>query len=198
MRCLGPFPGRSAECEVYEALGSLPYLRTLLLDLQYDSRLLPNALGDEEASAIPDVETLMNAAIDESLVTTIWHLIASSQPSQKLRNLRCKMQYVFSHIAHSLLVKRDNLTGTNPLQILNIGGTERELMIAETIPDEVEFDSEDSDEDLKWDCDVWLDEHTRYMLDEVWPGVDRREWWHSFQLGVDETSAESSNSSGDS
>ncbi|KAL3471030.1 hypothetical protein BJX99DRAFT_33424 [Aspergillus californicus] len=96
--------GNTYECDIYRALGDLSKLHTLILGLHYDprqrgvapdrmGRMYPNQIamqnGDDGAvDAALFRTTLINAAIDETLAMGIWDLIASSQPSACLRNLR--------------------------------------------------------------------------------------------------------------
>lgn len=79
--------GSSHECDIYRALGQFLHLHTLILDLHCDPRPLP--LGPQEnVSSAYLRETLINAAVDKTLGTGIWDLIASNQSTRRLQNLR--------------------------------------------------------------------------------------------------------------
>jgi hypothetical protein len=78
---------------------------------------------------------LLNAAIDEALVTAIWNLINDQQASQNLQNLRCTpfvqqvtnrlLGYAIGHINRSLLVTRSDSPLSGAFQITEIGVDER-------------------------------------------------------------------------
>jgi hypothetical protein len=104
--------GSVAECAVYRALGRFALLRNLILDLDCNSQ--PQQGVSELPTSVQ--EMLINAAIDEALVTAIWNLITDQQASQNLQNLRCTpfvqqvtnrlLGYAIDHINRSLLVTR--------------------------------------------------------------------------------------------
>ncbi|CEN61278.1 hypothetical protein ASPCAL07938 [Aspergillus calidoustus] len=140
--------GNTQECEIYRALGQFPRLRALILDLHFDPRergpdpdtvrrMSPDQFGgddedEEEGQAVDPVllrTTLINAATDEILALGIWDLIATSQPSGCLQNLRivpfglemCSPDesYFLIFLARSFLVSR---LGSTTLSSRRLGG----------------------------------------------------------------------------
>jgi hypothetical protein len=106
------------------------YFETIL-DLDCNSQL------QQGVSELPTSvqEILINAAIDEALVTAIWNSITYQQASQNLQNLRCipfvqqvtkrLLEYAIGHISRSLLVTRSDSPFSGAIQITEIGVDER-------------------------------------------------------------------------
>ncbi|KAL4902679.1 hypothetical protein BDW74DRAFT_180777 [Aspergillus multicolor] len=129
--------GSREECETYKALGGFPALHSLVLDLPYDPREQP--ILQTSSSAQTDLHILRdvfaNAAMDEALAGRIWNLIASSQVSRRLRNLRLvpfgsqpfayAETYLLAGFARSFLLRGPDERG--PLIIEEIG---REAKVA--------------------------------------------------------------------
>ncbi|KAL4779655.1 hypothetical protein BJX76DRAFT_340188, partial [Aspergillus varians] len=79
--------GNKAECNKYKALGGFERMNNLVLDLHFDPRQRPIGLKSISES-IMIKETFINAAMDENLAREILSLIASNQPSHRLKALR--------------------------------------------------------------------------------------------------------------
>ncbi|KAJ5950039.1 hypothetical protein N7454_001623 [Penicillium verhagenii] len=79
--------GNQEECEMYQALGTLPKLRRLFLDLDFDARSeLPPSPTFETANLDALRQTFINAAMDEKLALKIWKMIKNKD--SRLRDLR--------------------------------------------------------------------------------------------------------------
>jgi hypothetical protein len=124
--------GSSHECNMYRALGQFLHLHTLILDLHCDPRQLP--LGPEgNVSSACLRETLINAAVDETLVTGIWDLIASNQSTRRLQNLRVapfgadffsrEEQHIIQQVGRSFLLTRSDFSLTEPSPTVKEIGT---------------------------------------------------------------------------
>ena len=109
--------GRQQECYIYKALGGLPNLHSLILDLHFEPRPRPLQYTENIDLAIIK-EALINAATDERLACDIWDLITSNQPTQHLQNLRlvpfgrdffpADEKYLLSYFCRSYLLRRYN------------------------------------------------------------------------------------------
>jgi hypothetical protein len=176
--------GSPRECNMYRALGQFTQLHTLILDLHCDPRQSP--IGPETASTACLRETLINAATDESLARSIWDLIVSCQPSQRLRKLRIipfganfyarEEKHVIRQLSHSFLLTRpdfsDLYSQRNPV-VRKIGKEAWKLWREHGITDYGR---------------VHIPQHVEDLLHEIWPstrGVPTEHWndyWESFPL----------------
>lgn len=79
--------GSRLECELYDALGQISNLHTLILDLNFDGQEAPPTRphGQPQRScSLSDVyvrNTFINAATDEKLALGIWNLITANKSS---------------------------------------------------------------------------------------------------------------------
>ncbi|GIJ83410.1 hypothetical protein Asppvi_002230 [Aspergillus pseudoviridinutans] len=171
--------GNHRECNIYRALGQFTQLHTLILDLHCDPRRLP--IGPESASTACLRETLINAATDESLVMSIWNLIASTQPSKRLRKLRIipfganfysrEETHVIRQLSRSFLLTRPDVYNQRNPDVREIGKEAWEL-----------WREDDITEYGRLHIPVWVED----LLNEIWPStrVQNKHWsqyWKSFQ-----------------
>jgi hypothetical protein len=141
--------GSPQECGLYKELGSFSQLHTLVLDLHYDPRSRPITPWPIEPATEPDTlrKTFSNAAVDEILVSKIWHLISSNQSSRCLKNLRITPvgmeffdkleQQVLSQLGRSFLVRPPRV-GEVEVQIQEIGRIAWELWWESQVRDDEE------------------------------------------------------------
>ncbi|PYI06992.1 hypothetical protein BO78DRAFT_386407 [Aspergillus sclerotiicarbonarius CBS 121057] len=131
--------GNGQECDIYRAIGqSWPRLRIVVLDFDcHPTSRQQEQQDEEEDETTPSPaylrEILINAAIDEILVTSIFNLMCSRQPTQTLRHLRINltllnlftsaMDNVIRQISRSFLVTRPELDPDvdSGLQVQEIG-----------------------------------------------------------------------------
>ncbi|KAI9371141.1 hypothetical protein BJX61DRAFT_512463 [Aspergillus egyptiacus] len=173
--------GNSEECEIYKALGGLPNLRTLVLDLHFEPRPRPLRHMPSVDLAITR-DALINAAMDETLARAIWDLIATNQTTHRLQDLRLvpfglhyfphDEQYLLSHFSRSYLLRRYN--GHGSLRIEEIGKQAWTVWRAEYLPGGVDEEQ------------YRLPERLDSLLHELWPaGPGPDGWlsgWTSFPL----------------
>ncbi|GFF36178.1 hypothetical protein IFM46972_04800 [Aspergillus udagawae] len=173
--------GNHRECNIYRALSQLTQLHTLILDLHCDPRQSP--IGPEIASTACLRETLINAAMDESLAMSIWDLIASSQPSKRLRKLRIipfganfysrEEKHVIRQLSHSFLLTRPGVYSQRNPDLREIGKEAWELW---------------REEDISENGRLHIPQQVEDLLYELWPstrGVRNKHWsqyWKSFPL----------------
>ncbi|KAL4870688.1 hypothetical protein BDV12DRAFT_195165 [Aspergillus spectabilis] len=133
--------GNRDEYAKCKAIGSFTNLRSLLLDLHYDSRTAPiDRHWRPSASELKDI--LINAATDKHLAHSIWTIVSTSQPSRCLRNLSCHPYgseifkipeaYLVMTIAQTYLVNWPVFDAFEPLEVKRVdeGGYELELCFA--------------------------------------------------------------------
>jgi hypothetical protein len=173
--------GNHQECNIYRALGQFTQLHTLILDLHCDPRQSP--IGPEIASTACLRETLINAATDESLVMSIWDLIASSQPSKRLRKLRIipfganfysrEEKHVIRQLSRSFLLTRPDVYNQRNPDVREIGKEAWELW---------------REEDISENGRLHIPQQVEDLLNEIWPstgGLQNKHWsqyWKSFPL----------------
>ncbi|KAF7169503.1 hypothetical protein CNMCM5623_002188 [Aspergillus felis] len=176
--------GKHRECNIYRALGQFTQLHTLILDLHCDPRQSP--IGPEIASTACLRETLINAATDESLVMSIWNLIASSQPSKRLRKLRIipfganfysrEETHVIRQLSRSFLLTRPDVYNQRNPDVREIGKEAWELW---------------REDDITEYGRVNIPQQVEDLLNEIWPstrGVQNKHWsqnWKSFPLQME-------------
>ncbi|RHZ71790.1 hypothetical protein CDV55_105373 [Aspergillus turcosus] len=176
--------GCPRECNMYRALGQFTQLHTLILDLHCDPGQSPT--GPEIASTACLRETLINAATDESLAMSIWDLIASSQPSKRLRKLRIipfganlysrEEKHVIRQLSHSFLLTRPDFCSQRNPDVREIGKGAWELW---------------REHDIAENGRVHIPQQVEDLLHEIWPstrGVPNKHWndyWESFPLQTD-------------
>lgn len=129
---------------LYEALGAFPCLQNLTIDLHCKPRPheIPPMINERDpsywATHMAELEeALMNAAIDETLVTEIWSIIYSQQQTKRLRNIHVVSVGwdLFTHterdilfeLSRSFLISQYSL-GFEPV-IVEIGRGERQLHV---------------------------------------------------------------------
>ncbi|KAJ5376880.1 hypothetical protein N7509_013766 [Penicillium cosmopolitanum] len=144
--------GSPQECGLYKELGSFSKLHTLVLDLHYDPRERPITPWPIEPATEPDIlrRTFSNAAVDEVLVSKIWHLISSNQFSRRLKNLRITPvgmeffdkleQQILGQLGRSFLVQPPRV-GEVRLEIQEIGRIAWELWWESQVRDDEESTS---------------------------------------------------------
>lgn len=129
------FKGDLDECRSYKALGKFPKLHSLILDLAYHPRkILARGMHANEASLLKDA--FINAAVDETLVMSIWDMISRSQQTHRLRHLRCapfggglfgiQAWYAHQQRCRSFLATRGGYHSTDAPEIVEIGKEERQ------------------------------------------------------------------------
>lgn len=164
--------GSSQECSLYKALGkSFPNLHTLMLDLKYDPRRESAREDDPVATCLR--ESLINAAMDRELAIAIWKMISSSQPTQKLRNLRIRPfgsllfsraeKHVHHHVSSSFLITRSG-PSSGPVKIEEIGDMAWDLWASHDIANR----------------HLYLLKEVRVVLDNLWsigPGKKGGQGW---------------------
>ncbi|KAL5044832.1 hypothetical protein BDW71DRAFT_208961 [Aspergillus fruticulosus] len=166
------------ECDIYKALGSLTNLRSLLLDLHYDTRTAP-IYPQWRPSTTELREILVNAAIDAHLARLIWSFISQTQSSKALRSLsvhpfgseRLEMPeaYLLMSVAQSFLVQLPTFDVFEPLEITSVAEGGYEL--------EVELRLQEGDGPGR------LTNFLKEVFNEAWPGEG--EWrmrWRTFPL----------------
>jgi hypothetical protein len=173
--------GNHRECNIYRALGQFTQLHTLILDLHCDPRQSP--IGPEIGSIDCLRETLINAATDESLAMSIWDLIASSQPSKRLRKLRIipfganffprEEKHVIRQLSRSFLLTRPDVYSQRNPEVREIGKEAWELW---------------REEDITENGRLHIPQQVEDLLNEIWPstrGLQNKHWsqyWKSFPL----------------
>ncbi|GIK04903.1 hypothetical protein Aspvir_009001 [Aspergillus viridinutans] len=179
--------GNHRECNIYRALGQFTQLHTLILDLHCDPRRQSLIWGEIPSTACLR-EILINAATDESLAIRIWDLIASSQPSRRLRKLRIipfgansyskEEKHVIRQLSHSFLLSRsDSYSHRNP-DVREIGKIGKE---AWKLWREADITNRR----------VHIPQQIEDLLNEIWPptrGIQKKDWsqyWKSFPLQTD-------------
>jgi hypothetical protein len=176
--------GNHRECNIYRALGQFTQLHALILDLHCDPRQSP--IGPEIASTTCLRETLINAATDESLAMSIWDLIASSQPSKRLRKLRIipfganfysrEEKHVIRLLSRSFLLTRPDFYCQTKPDVREIGKEAWELW---------------REDDIFENGRLHIPQQIYDLLNEIWPstrGVQNKHWnqyWKSFPLQTD-------------
>ncbi|RAL16646.1 uncharacterized protein BO97DRAFT_467918 [Aspergillus homomorphus CBS 101889] len=173
--------GNAHECDIYRALGQLPCLRTLILELDFDSRPTPDF--DAKPSPACIRETLINAAIDETLVTGIFELICSHQSTRRLKHLRIKPGYnlfeggfadVLAQVSRSFLATRLDfyLTANPPVEVREIGRVVGQLL---------------REEEIAQSGPLYIPKNIKDILEELWPldsERNRSKKWKEFPLLV--------------
>jgi hypothetical protein len=150
--------GNLQEKQLYEALGLFPCLHSLIIDLEYKPRSSEALwLDDSHTRSSPSYQaalkdSLVNAAMDESLALQIWNVIYSKKQKDNLHNLRHlrlvpigwdlfdndSERRVTFQLSRSFLISNREFFGNSSLEIREIGARERLLqmkkMIKRSIP----------------------------------------------------------------
>ncbi|KAL5041129.1 hypothetical protein BDW71DRAFT_212416 [Aspergillus fruticulosus] len=175
--------GNKDECGIYKALGSFTNLRSLLLDLHYDTRTAP-IYPQWRPSATELGEILVNTATDAHLAHSIWNLISKTQSSKALQNLSVHLfgaecfkmleAYLLMSIARSFLVQRPVFDVFELLEIKCVAEGRYEL--------EVEWRLQEGD-----GLGRGLNKLLKEVFNEVWPGGGKWQTrWRSFPLREEE------------
>lgn len=158
--------GSPQECGLYKELGNFSRLHTLVLDLHYDPRQRPVTPWPVEPATDTDLlrKTFSNAAVDEALVTKIWHLISSAQHSRSLNNLRVtpvgmeffdkSEQQILGQLGRSFLV-RPPINPQSNVEVQEIGRVAWELWWESQVRDE----------------SMHIPKPVELVLRELWPSI---------------------------
>ncbi|KUL89067.1 hypothetical protein ZTR_06133 [Talaromyces verruculosus] len=139
--------GNLQEKQLYEALGLFPCLHSLIIDLEYKPRSSEALwLDDSHTRSSPSYQaalkdTLVNAAMDESLALQIWNVIYSKKQKENLHNLRHlrlvpigwdlfdndSERRVTFQLSRSFLISNREFLNNSSLEIREIGARERLL-----------------------------------------------------------------------
>ncbi|KAJ0423994.1 hypothetical protein BJY00DRAFT_299481 [Aspergillus carlsbadensis] len=175
--------GDAAEVSIYRAMGKIPNLRCLAIQLDC-SRLWPlkqlnlfGALGDFPAEHPVIRETLINAAVEESLIRSILAIVAP--PSSSLRSLR--VEAVLGLMPSALKMIAELMQSVWEAD-LSIGGVS--VRKTDSWKKRRELSSGTKYAEYKW-----LEEGSRCSkpFRSLWPTKGER-WvddWHSFPLQLD-------------
>lgn len=196
--CIQRSAGDAKEVAIYRELGKLTSLRHLHLSVfhplyyLWDGTRMPQFELASDLYMDESVELIISLAVDEALVESIFHAIASAKPPHAvpLQTLEYRVDALESecgfcsdrdwikllaYIARSFDCTR-NLRDDGPHQ----------CFIEEFVPYEYIYrDRSGLEED-----DVFherVDEYYMPILQKVWPGVESRDWmskWHSFPLST--------------
>ncbi|KAJ5980490.1 hypothetical protein N7481_007788 [Penicillium waksmanii] len=178
--------GSPRECGLYKELGSFSKLHTLVLDLHYDPRERPITPWPIEPATEPDIlrRTFSNAAVDEVLVSKIWHLISSNQSSRRLKNLRITPvgmeffdkleQQILGQLGRSFLVQPPRV-GEVKVEIQEIGRIAWELWWESQVGDDEESTSVPKPVELVL-RELWPHTHLERGLIKGWHSLSLQDW----------------------
>lgn len=196
--CIQRSAGDAKEVAVYRELGKLTLLRHLQLSVfhplyyLWDGTRMPQSELASDVYMDESVELIISLAVDEALVKSIFHAIASTKPPHAvpLQTLEYRVDALESecgfcsdrdwikllaYIARSYNCTR-NLRDDGPHQ----------CFIVEFLPygyiyrDRLRLEEDDGFHER-------VDEYYMPILQKVWPGVEGRDWmrkWHSFPLST--------------
>ncbi|RAK99305.1 uncharacterized protein BO80DRAFT_127739 [Aspergillus ibericus CBS 121593] len=178
--------GNAHECNIYRALGQLSRLHTVILDIDCDLR--PRTTGELPrlgylAETLPSPtcirETLINAAIDETLVRSIFNLIFSHQETRRLKHLHVdlvgsdmfkrELEHVIRQIGGSFLATR---SGVNEVEVKEIGSVAWQLW---------------REDDIDQEGSIHIPKVIKDILEEFWPlnsDRNRSKKWREMPLLV--------------
>ncbi|GKZ76117.1 hypothetical protein AnigIFM56816_005092 [Aspergillus niger] len=174
--------GNLHECDVYASLGQFSRLRTVMLDLDCDPRHTPDDLEFPSPSCLR--ETLVNAAIDETLAKGIFNIIFSHQHTRTLKNVRVdpigadnferETEHVIRQVGRSFLVTRADfyLTAHQPVEVREVGRVAWQLW---------------RENDIAECGSVHIPREIKDVLEEFWPlqsDRNRSKKWKEFPLLV--------------